>query len=527
MKFRFDISKSETYIRNLICVLMTVIMGFLFTESLMHSMQLTSTQQMFEEISYHHDNFIFNLIYMAAILVIGHVIMPKLEKLPVKFYTILLMASTLILGFWWVISSQASQQADQYLVSHAAWDAAHDNLGFVSDRYFSNCPYQLGMVLFYEIQIRLFGMNADTIICTQIINVLYLAAAYLALILIMGKLFSSKRVQIISALTMMFSVQPLLYTTFVYAIIPGIANVLWALYFEIKYFETENRKKYLWAGLSVFFMAFSVMVKTNNYIALIALAGIAFIKFLTRRKITDIIYIALMLVCSLNILSGVTSYYEHRSGTKLIGEPIPMIGYVAMGLDDPHGTYGCNAMGWYSAHYTSKNYETNNYDVEATKKFASDAVKKKIDEFASDYSLTNDFFYEKNTSQWNEPTFACLWVNLVVNRFNGVEPGRLCHAVLYTNGGKSHSGLLEYMNVFQLFIYMGAFAGVIVCFRKKDLLCTSLILIVLGAFLYHMIFEGKSQYIMPYYIILTGFSAAGTESLISGFGKLRSRWKNS
>ena len=71
------------------------------------------------------------------------------------------------------------------------------------------------------------------------------------------------------------------------------------------------------------------------------------------------------------------------------------------------------------------------------------------------------------------------------------------------------------MNVFQMLIYMSAFAGVFVCFKKKDIFCSSLILIVLGGFMYHMIFEGKSQYIMPYFILLTGFSGVGTEVLVS------------
>ena len=520
MKFKFDIQKSEEYIRNIICGLMVVILGFLFVESFMHTMMLTSTKEMFEGISYHHDNFIFNGIYMTAALLIIRALMPKLEKAPVHLYTGLLTAVTIICGLTWVISSQASQQADQYLVSHAGWLAAHDDFSFMDDRYFSNCPYQLGMVLFYEIQFRLFAKNADTIICSQIINVFYLAAAYIALILIMGKLFKSKRIQIMSALTMMLSLQPLLYTTFVYAVIPGIANVLFALLFEIKYFETENKKKYLYAGLSEFFMVFSIMIKTNNYIALIALAGTAFIKFIVRRKPFDAFYFITMLCFSVNVLSCVATSYEHRSGKEL-GPAVPMTGYIAMGLDDPKGVLGCNAMGWYSSHYTFSNMDSHDYDPKAADEFAREGIKKSVHKFMTDYGYANDFFYEKNTSQWNEPTCASLWVNLVVGRYNDTEPGKLCKAFLNTNGGDSHSSLAEYMNICHLFVFMASFAGVFVCFKKKDLFCSSLILIVLGAFLYHMIFEGKSQYIMPYYIILTGFSGAGTDLLIRKINEIK------
>jgi len=522
MKFKFNILKSEEYIRNIICVLMLVIMGFLLVESFMHSMILSHTSEMYEGISYHHDNFIFNAVYMAAAITISSLLMPKLEKIPLKILTGILMAVTVVLGTVWVISSQASPSADQFLVSNAGYLAANNDFSFMDDRYYSNCPHQFGMILFYEIQIRLFHGLSNTIVYTQIINVIYLAAAYLGLVILIGQLFKSKRIQIFSILAMLLSVQPLLYTTFVYAVIPGIANVIFALVFEIKYFETENRKKYLYAGLSVFFMVFSVMIKTNNYIALIAVAGMAVIKFINRRKISDIIYILVMVLLSVNIISIVASSYEKRSGKEL-GEPVPITGYIAMGLSDPEGILGCNAMGWYSSIYTFTNHAGNNYDSAKSSEVAVNAIKERIHKFSTDYSYANDFFYEKNTSQWNEPSFASLWLNEVMNRYNGVEPGWLAGRVLDANAGESHSELAEYMNISQLYIYLTVFAGIFVCFRKKDLFCSSLILIVLGAFLYHMIFEAKSQYILPYYILLLGFSGVGADLLTSKFSEFRNR----
>ncbi|MCI6580995.1 MAG: hypothetical protein MSH15_03235 [Oscillospiraceae bacterium] len=511
---KFSISESEKYIKNLICVLMIIIMGFLFFESFIHTMRLTNTSEMFEGISYHHDNFIFNAVYMAAVLLISSFIMPKLEKIPVKFFTALLSVTTITLGTIWVISSQASPINDQYCVANAANMAAENNYTFMEDRYFSNYPFQLGMVLFYEIQIRLFSRFCDTIIYTEIINVICLALAYAGLITLIGKLFDNKRMQIFSAIAMMFSVQPVLYTTFVYAVIPGITFTIYALLFEIKYFETESRRKYIFALLSVIFMALAVMVKTNNYIGLVALIVCAAVKFLKRKKIADLVYIAVLAAVSVNILSAVSFLYEKRSGTEL-GEPVPMTGYIAMGLDDPHSVLGCNAKGWYSNYYTTGNHYNHNYETKKSSEFAVNAIKEKLKYFVSDYAYANDFFYEKNTSQWNEPSFACLWINLIVYRFNGAEPGKLAAKVIETNAGDSWSGLYEYMNVFQMLIYMSAFAGVFVCFKKKDIFCSSLILIVLGGFMYHMIFEGKSQYIMPYFILLTGFSGVGTEVLVS------------
>ena len=144
---KFNISESEKYIKNLICVLMIVIMGFLFFESFIHTMRLTNTSEMFEGISYHHDNFIFNAVYMAAVLLISSFIMPKLEKIPVKFFTALLSVTTITLGTIWVISSQASPINDQYCVANAANMAAENNYTFMEDSYFSYYSLEYGMLL--------------------------------------------------------------------------------------------------------------------------------------------------------------------------------------------------------------------------------------------------------------------------------------------------------------------------------------------------------------------------------------------
>jgi hypothetical protein len=43
---------------------------------------------------------------------------------------------------------------------------------------------------------------------------------------------------------------------------------------------------------------------------------------------------------------------------------------------------------------------------------------------------------------------------------------------------------------------------------------TLLALIILGGFVYHLIFEAKSQYVLPYFIMMVPFAAYGFYSLV-------------
>ena len=101
MKLKSFISRSEKYAVNFICALMILIMGFLTVESFMHSMKLSCTVKMFEGITYHHDNFFFNAIYIVAIILITSLLIPKLEKIPMKIQTLFMAAVTIIFGCIW------------------------------------------------------------------------------------------------------------------------------------------------------------------------------------------------------------------------------------------------------------------------------------------------------------------------------------------------------------------------------------------------------------------------------------------
>ena len=72
---------------------------------------------------------------------------------------------------------------------------------------------------------------------------------------------------------------------------------------------------------------------------------------------------------------------------------------------------------------------------------------------------------------------------------------------------------LDVMNVYQQFVFFCLLLGLIRLTKKKDLLRCLLPLILLGGLLYHLLFEAKSQYALPYFVMILPIAAYGLFTL--------------
>ena len=81
------------------------------------------------------------------------------------------------------------------------------------------------------------------------------------------------------------------------------------------------------------------------------------------------------------------------------------------------------------------------------------------------------------------------------------------------------------MNVFQQAAYVLALIGTCGMIREKGTGAVQLMLpvTVLGGFLYHMLFEAKSQYIYPYMLLLLPLAARGLTMVGAGIRRIRKK----
>ena len=90
--------KLEVWVRTIICAFALVILGFCLIESFMHTMELRKSDEAFEGIIYHSDNFLVNAICIAVVLLLVALVIPYLEKIPIGIQMGVLAAVTITLG---------------------------------------------------------------------------------------------------------------------------------------------------------------------------------------------------------------------------------------------------------------------------------------------------------------------------------------------------------------------------------------------------------------------------------------------
>ena len=65
------------------------------------------------------------------------------------------------------------------------------------------------------------------------------------------------------------------------------------------------------------------------------------------------------------------------------------------------------------------------------------------------------------------------------------------------------------MDFYAQLIFFGCLLAVLACFRNKNFFAVAMPLVILGGVLYHLLSEAKSQYALPYFILMIGVSAYG------------------
>ncbi|MBQ8824030.1 MAG: glycosyltransferase family 39 protein [Ruminococcus sp.] len=485
--------KTEAILRIIICICMILVMGFLTMVSILHTTNVADD----ETITYYNDNFILNLIVTGIFIAICFIILPVLKKVPLWAEIIFISLWTIILGLLWVYSSQASVAWDSGSVNNAALKAAENDFSFLEERYFKDYSFQLGYVFFYEIIIRiasLFG-EVTNFLFLEVGNVLFLTASYIAIILMNQRIFNNSQIQHLTVLILAFGIQPIIFSSFLYGIIPGLAFALYAVYFEIIYLQDS---KLQYGLLSAVFITIAIMIKSNYNIVMIAMMLFVLAKLFRRKQfIWDVLYIIVTVVFAFSVSPVVKNMYEHRSGIDL-GDSIPYVCWISMGMNE-----SWNAPGWYNYGFTVAAFENAGYDAEIASENAMRTIKERLKYFSEDAQYKQDFFYKKAVSQWNETSYESICLNKSMGSYS--ERKKIASWVL--NNGEQK--VKQFMDYYAQFIYVAVFIGAFICFRRKNLEQSIFLLIILGGFLYHLMSEAKSQYSMPYFICMMGFAPCG------------------
>lgn len=476
-------------------VLTSAIMLFLTFESFFKTVDMNMNNSFLENVTYLGDNVLINILYLLVFIALFFLLKKVADKIPMWSVYTASALWTILLGVLWVYSVRSAPTHDSQIVTSAAYAIAKNgDYSQVTADYFYRFPFQLGYVFVNELLMYILPVKDGCFLSLEVVNILFLAGANLSMISIINDIFDNKNMAKLAGILLMFSLQPILFSTFLYGNIPGFAFALLAVMLMMRYYKTN---KYAYLIASPIALGLSVSVKLNNMIVFVAVVIIAVILLIKRRKLTDIIYILLACIMVVGIKDLMIIQYQQRANVDY-GDGIPMWSWMHMGFSE-----GSIENGWYNYYCTVAPFEENNRDSEKTAEISKQRIKERLDYFSHNPKYTLNFFYKKAVSQWNEPTYQSIWTNQV-RGFYG-ESNALGKFVI----GDGEKYVKSYMNAFQLIVFLGMLIYCVLATLQKDIKQMMIPLIFLGGFLYHLLFEAKSQYALTYFAMMVPCAAVG------------------
>lgn len=454
-----------------------------------------------EHVSFLNDKILLNL----GILLVFVALTVLLMRARVKRRTVVLVGAVSIavsagLGVWWVLASKALPSADSLRIITAAQEVIKGNMSALTETfYFKTYPFQSGYLLFAEGFLRLFGI--DQLLPFQLLNVLFVAAAQIAMLLIAKELFHDSRVELLTAILLGLCIQPSLLSTFLYGTLPGMALAIWSLYFVIR---AMSKRQFLPLIPAAVLIALAILLKKNFWIVLLAESVLLLLFVLRQKKWAMASFVALAAALSIALPVMSQKIYEEKAG-EAFGKGTPQMAWLVTGFRD-----SSLCAGWYNG-YTNNILMQNDYDYDATLAQCKADFAERVEIFASRPIYFGSFFYHKLTSQWNEPLYQSIWSSATSE-----TSGEITAFTQSLRDGAANDAVVAYANQLMQFVYVALAVSLFVLLRKKEERGEARMLIpmiLVGAVLYHALFEAKAQYSLIYIPMMLPYAAYGMQRL--------------
>ena len=499
-----------TRIASIIAIaLVGLVFILLSVEAILYTCRIDQANPYAEIINFDSDFVLVNLAVILLSLIAFVALMRKnirLSAVSTRDVVFLMLIVTTVVSLAWINMVQSVASGDAMILLNTARDAAQDNYNsfYTSYDYYGNYsyylyyPFQLGYVFFAEISYRIFG-TASSDLLFQVPNVIALDFIYVGLVMITQRIFQRRSVTNMTAIILTVCLQPMFMTTFTYGILIGLSFSVWSVFFTVRYMQ-ENKLKY--AGIAVLLIAISVVMKYNNMIMLAAICIALILHAIDRKRLLALAAAAVMVLCSVGAQKLVIYSYSVRSGAELKTQVSQTL-YAYMGINDSG-----MAPGWYNG-LAMETLRDTGMDVDAANEIAREGIEDRLTLLSENGELV-DFSMKKLISQLNEPAFESIWISQV--RSHDLEEGeQLPNLVTSIYSGGMAKVLDNWFNYYVMMLYIGFAAGMVWMLIRRRTRAEMMILpsAVMGGVLYHLIFEAKSQYLLPYFILLTPFAMYG------------------
>ena len=373
-------------------------------------------------------------------------------------------------------------------------------------------PNQNGLILFLALVQKLFGVGNYLVI--QFLNVLaaILTVYFLAKFCNETMLLENRN---LTMLILSLYMPMMLYITFNYGTLFGLACASSSMYFQSVFL---SKNKWYTLVLAVVLMVCAVQFKSNYLIFAVVSAIIYLYYAVYDRNWRNVVAFVMLIAVYIGISQTVSAVIEYRTGLKQ-GDGMPTASWVLMGLNESP-----RAPGWYSDINVAI-LMSNDYDMEKTEEMINEDLEERVNYMLEDPHYTVNFFEKKVLSTWNGPTFQSLWIQQV--KEHPYEYPDVISSLLSEGAtlNRWYQGVFDYV---QTWVYFFCLLYLVFCFKTTSIRQLFPLIVMIGGFIFHLFWEGKSQYTAVYFFLLIPYTIKGFKSAViflSGkFKKIHISW---
>lgn len=269
-----------------------------------------------------------------------------------------------------------------------------------------------------------------------------------------------------------------------------------------------------WAGCLAAGVA--CLLRSNYMIFVLVLFAIYLLRFWQEGRLKNLLLIGFLFIAVIGMQKGLRSYYSHVVGQE-VGPGTPMIAYATMGLRDVSATNG------YWDRYNTNILEKYDFDYDKAKEVATTDFLARLEVYREKPVYALNFFKEKIMATWLEPTFQSSW--------SGPQIGRkqytytvLLRSLFEGRQAYRYYNILMSVMLTSFYIVLTLYLFWRYAIDKAKISAFELypFIFLIGGFLFHLIWETKSQYTYMYIFLLLPTVA---QSLVYFGDKLRQRFQ--
>lgn len=389
----------------------------------------------------------------------------------------------------WVSVCHITPVWDQMQVYLDAMDFKAGNFTDMTG-YIYMCPHQYGLTFLYEIFLA-FGGGYRLL---QYINVLMIMCTVWCAYQLVEELFGDARASLYVIIGNLLFFPMWIYVNYVYGELLSVGFCMLGIRLLVRWCRRPKGRDAL---LSLCCLSVAALARTNVLVVLIAVCIAMLVHGLGRRSPGRLAMAAAVILVPLCVIGAMRWSYEMRSGIRIEGG-IPPSMYVAMGMQRSSGGAGV-----YNGYNNSVFRGEAESDEERADEIATAYIRERLQEFRADPAMAKDFYKEKIQEQWDEPTFCSLVMTATFE-----EPPTGAVEKLYY--GSWQQRYRSFMNRYVTVLYLGVVLYCVTALWKKaDILQCLMLIGVIGGFLFSILWEAKSRYVLPYIILLIPYMALG------------------